>query len=91
MVKKAIVDLRTNLVTNIIEIEDDASYQVRAHQSLVDYERSAEINGTYIDGVFTPPVRFPNLNRQRHDELKIKFKARTATLDEVQEFLADFV
>lgn len=86
---KAIVRVRDNRVVNIIQIEEDANYQLTDGHILVDYVPEAIIGGTYLDGVFTPPI--VDIQRDRREELKIKFRKQTGTFEDIQEFLADHI
>lgn len=88
--RKVIVGLRDNKIINIIEIEEDANYQVTSDRILVDFEPGAIVGGTYINGAFTAPPRIVDTKRERYGELKVKFREQTATFEDVLEFLADF-
>ena len=88
--KKVIIS-KDGTVINIIEIEENANYSVDPDFTLVDYGPGAEIDGTFIDGKFTPPIRIPNPLNVRRQELKSKFREQTATFDEVQEFLSNHI
>jgi hypothetical protein len=76
--RQALVSIVTDKVISIIEIADEGStYEPPDYHILVDPDEDAEVGGTYVDGVFTPPaptVSVPSIE-ERFDTFLTRIEA----------------